>query len=71
MGPGGMSMNKQRTLIRQELSESLLRCMDEIVCFAGDLVSAGETKLPEAIRSLVGEIENLVLNMREGGKYHG
>ena len=63
-------MNKQRTLIRQELSESLLRCMDEIVCFSGDLESAGETKLPEAIRSLAGEIENLVLNMREGGKYH-
>lgn len=64
-------MNKQRTLIRQELSESLLRCVDEIVCFAGDLESAGETKLPEAARSLAGEIENLVLNMRDGGKYHG
>ena len=64
-------MNKQRTLIRQELSEALLRCMDEITCFAGNLESVGETRLPEAVRSLAGQIENLVLNMREGGKYHG
>ncbi len=64
-------MNKQRTLIRQELSESLLRCMVEIVCFAGDLESVGETRLPDAVRSLAGQIENLVLNMRKGGKYHG
>lgn len=63
-------MNKQRTLVRQELAESLLLCMDEIVCFADDLESVCDNNLAEAIRSLAGEMENLVLNMREGGKYH-
>lgn len=64
-------MNKQKTLIRQELSESILLCMDNIVCFAGDLESVGDHRLAEAVRSLAGEMENLVLNMRKGGKYHG
>lgn len=63
-------MNKQRTLIRQELGESLLRCMEEITCFAGDLEDVGDTALADAARSLAGNIENLVLNMRKGGKYH-
>ena len=63
-------MNKQRHLIRQELAESILLCMDEIVCFAGDLESVGDTALAESARSLAGEMENLVLSMREGGKHH-
>lgn len=62
-------MNKQRVLVRQELAESVLLCMDEIVCFAGDLESVGDNNLAEAVRYLAGEMENLVLNMRDGGKF--
>lgn len=64
-------MNKQKQLIRQELSESILMCMDTIVCLAGDLESVGDARLAEATRSLAGDLENFVLNMRDGGNFHG
>ena len=57
-------MNKQRQLVRQELAESILLCMDDIVCFANDLEQLGDMKLAEQTRDLAGQMENFILNMR-------
>ena len=64
-------MKRTKHEIRQELSETLLLCMDDIVCLAEDLESVKDIRLAEATRTLAGEIENLVLSMRKGGKHHG
>lgn len=57
-------MNKQRQLVRQELAESILLCIDDIVCFANDLEQLGDMKLAEQTRDLAGQMENFILNMR-------
>ena len=60
-----MSRPTQKQLVRQEISEAVMLCMDELVCFAGDLESLGDTRHGEDVRSLAGTLENFALSMRE------
>ena len=64
------TLPKQKQIVRQALSETILLCMDELVCHADDLESTGDFRLAEAVRHLAGEMENLVFAMQKGGKYY-
>ena len=56
--------NKQIQLIRQEVYETVLNAMDDLVGFANDAESLGYKSEPERYRALANTLEQFVHNER-------